>query len=368
MKKIMLNNCCAKTTGGWQWLAAASLLSLVGCGGDSGLGYQANDPVNRAPYFSVAGQAVENGSSLDATKTKPLSLKFFDDEGLASYYFEIGGEKIAAGELTGTSGTVDINLEQLEGENTYSAKLLTVDAANQSTLAYFTINIKAYYEFMALIGGATPNGWDISAPTFMTKTADPAIFYWEGELTAGEFKIATSEVPDWCSGDWLHPLSADQSLASTGYDALPGCGLDHKWSVAEGQQGLYSITINQKDKTIKIGKPMADVYIVGSATPTGWNLGAATALQRDASDITRFTTTIALAAGEFKFASQTASWETGYWLYAPSGAAPLPQATGGFDLRQSGAPDNKWSVSAAEAGTYTITLDLDAGTIIAEKQ
>jgi hypothetical protein len=350
-------------------LASALSLTITACGGDSSVGYKPADSIDRAPYFSVSGSAVQDGSSIEASKLKKMPIEFFDDQGLKSYYVTINGEKVGEGEISGTSALVELDLDALEGNMTYSAKVLATDIANHSTVAHFTINVKAYYQFLRLLGSATPAGWDTSKAVAMDVDANnPAVFNWKGALTPGEFKISTQENVSWDSGyDWIHPVSTGQSLTATDYAVVVSGGADNKWVIPEGGAGIYSITVDQKAHKILIGKPLSSVFIVGSATPTGWNLSNATALERDAANVAKFNITIALGAGEFKFASQTESWEKGDWIYYGASSS-LPTSPTSFDLRPAGGADNKWVVTGAEAGTYKITLDLDAGTIVAVKQ
>lgn len=347
-----------------------SLIMITACGGGSSGGYNASDDVDRAPYFSVAGGAVKNGASIDASKTTKMAVELFDDKSLKSYHITIDGETVAEGEISGTNAVIDVDLAAYSGDQTYSAKVLAVDSANHSTVAYFTLNIKEFYEQLSLIGSATPAGWDTASAVKMT--ADPtnnAIFSWTGPLVPGEFKISTQETVSWDSGyDWIHPLTNGQSLASSEYQVLVSGGADTKWVIPEGQGGTYTITINQVDKQIWIGKPLARLYIVGSATPIGWNLGNAMQLDRDTNNIAKFTITLALGAGEFKIAEQRDSWELGSWIYAPTEGAPFIVGSSTYDLRQKSDPDAKWAVSGTQAGTYKLTVDLDAGTILAELQ
>ncbi|MGV8836398.1 SusF/SusE family outer membrane protein [Cellvibrio sp.] len=347
-----------------------SLLMLTACGGGSGGGYNASDNVDRAPYFSVAGSAVKNGASIDASKTTKMPIELFDDKALKSYHVTIDGETVAQGDISGTTAVVEVDLAAYSGDQTYSAKVLAVDSSNHSTVAYFTLNVKEFYEQLSLIGSATPAGWDTSAAVKMT--VDPtnnAIFTWTGPLTPGEFKISTQETVSWDSGyDWIHPLTNGQSLASSDYQVVVSGGADNKWVIPEGQGGTYTITVNQVDKQIWIGKPLARLYVVGSATPIGWNLGNAMQFERNSDNIAKFTLTLALGAGEFKISEQRDSWEVGNWIYAPTESAPFVIGSSNYDLRLKSDPDAKWVVSGAQAGTYKLTIDLDAGTILAELQ
>lgn len=351
-------------------LGVLGLMMVTACGGGSGGGYKASDDVDRAPYFSVAGSAVKNGASVDASKMQKMPVEIFDDKALKSYHITIDGETVAEGEASGTTTIVEVDLAPYNGDQTYSAKVLAVDSANHSTVAYFTLNVKEFYEQLSLIGNATPAGWDTAKAVKMT--VDPtnaAIFTWTGPLVPGEFKVSTQEVVNWDFGhDWIHPLTNGQSLASSDYEVVVSGGKDNKWIIPEGQGGTYTITINQSEKQIWIGKPLARLYIVGSATPIGWNLGNAMQFERDTNNIAKFTLTLALTAGEFKIAEQRDSWEIGNWIYAPVTEAPFVVGTSNYDLRPKSDPDAKWVVSGSQAGTYKLTIDLDAGTLHSELQ
>src|SRR5690606_1078135 len=127
---------------------------------------------------------------------------------------------------------------------------------------------------------------------------------------------------------------------------------DHKWNITDA--GPYKITLNLRENTIHITPfvPYENLWIVGDATPTGWNIDAPTPMVRQSEYI--FTWTGQLNAGEFKFPIATGDWGTGFFM--PYHAdEPISETLVVF--RPTGSPDTKWRVQPGEEGTYTIELD-----------
>lgn len=123
------------------------------------------------------------------------------------------------------------------------------------------------YEGIWLVGDATPNGWDLSNATAMTKTSD-YVFTWTGQLNAGELKFTCDKQSDW-NGAWFmcaagndveptgqteHALFIDKSSASfkAQYLDLNVGDVDQKWKIT--QSGTYTITLDQLHETVTIIK------------------------------------------------------------------------------------------------------------------
>ncbi|MCK9207301.1 MAG: SusF/SusE family outer membrane protein [Salinivirgaceae bacterium] len=216
------------------------------------------------------------------------------------------------------------------------------------------------YENLYLVGDATPAGWSIAAPEPMIKDAsNPYVFTWKGILTAGQFKISTF-VGDWCDGDWLNASEADQAIADASYIVTDGCeGPDNKWLVTDSAE--YVITINLADTLITIVpyvEPSYDMlYIVGDATPSGWNIASPIAMTKDVSNAKLFTWEGSLIAGELKFSTFTGDWCDGDWIIATQANQSITATD--FTIRHGcDGDDNKWRLSADEAGNYKITINL----------
>ena len=211
-----------------------------------------------------------------------------------------------------------------------------------------------------IVGSAVPKGWDLdNADMMLQNPVDPFIFHFNAELAAGEFKIATAKSWD---APFYRPVSADQPITETAIQLSAG-DPDHKWIITE--PGPYKITLNLRDNTIEIKSftPFENLWIVGDATPAGWNIGAPVEMTR--SDDYVFTWTGQLNAGEFKFPIATGDWGTGFFM--PFGADESINTTI-MTFRPNGSPDTKWRVQPGEEGTYTITLNQLYHTIAIVKQ
>lgn len=222
-----------------------------------------------------------------------------------------------------------------------------------ANLAALTITIAKLegppYSELWVVGSATPSGWDIAnAAPMRQNPGDPFLFDYNEVLSAGELKIATAK-------NWDAPFYRPtvNSPDSTNTDVQLSAGdPDNKWNIAE--PGAYKITLDIRSMSISIRKfiPYSQLWIVGDATPNGWNIDSPNEMQVAADNPYVFTYTAPLSAGEFKFPVATGDWGTDYFM--PAVNHPPLEST---DVRfiPGGQPDNKWQIT--EAGTYAITLN-----------
>lgn len=228
-----------------------------------------------------------------------------------------------------------------------------------------------------LIGSATPGGWELSNQTAMTVSeSDTNIFIYNDTLTAGEFKIKLYAAEEFCDGMWMHPLEAGQSFDSTGAAILVGCAddnPDYKWEVTEA--GIYTIEANLSDTTVAITLNSSfqtsydSLFLVGSATPGGWDLAGQSAFAQAADNEYEFVWEGMLTAGELKIKTYAEEdFCAGEWIHPNTENAP-PSATNIEILVgcASSNPDYKWVVSEAETGNYEVTVDIEAMSISFEK-
>lgn len=105
--------------------------------------------------------------------------------------------------------------------------------------------------------------------------------------------------------------------------------------------------------TSSYAQTVESLFIVGNATPIGWNITEAIELTRDGSV---FTYEGKLVAGEFKFAvNRNSDWNQDMYMRDTEDDSHAYLHTGG-------APDdNKWTIT--EPGNYTVKIDVDALTI-----
>ncbi|SEP40497.1 SusF/SusE family outer membrane protein [Mucilaginibacter sp. OK283] len=127
-------------------------------------------------------------------------------------------------------------------------------------------------------------------------------------------------------------------------------------SVSPFNSNTIGLTVTTYNKVIP--PPYSALWMVGDATPKGWDIGNATPMVQDGTDPYLFTYTGLLVAGEFKIATVK---DFGGAFYRPLTNHPDLAAT--TVQVSSGDPDNKWQIAAAKAGNYKITLNLHNNSI-----
>ena len=135
--------------------------------------------------------------------------------------------------------------------------------------------------------------------------------------------------------------------------------------IATGAGGTasQSMTVNVKDAQ----PAFENLYIVGDASESGWNIGSPAAFEQDANNPFIFTYNGVLTPGNLKFSTFTGDWCDGQWLKAPGETTP---AVGTTDYRITNGcdePDFQWAVTEETQGRYTITVDLENETVNFEK-
>lgn len=236
---------------------------------------------------------------------------------------------------------------------------VTVDLLN------LTINIMASsepaYSRLWMLGDAIPTGWNIDNPAEMR--VDPSnkfIFTYNEILSVGEFKIpvATGDF----GTDYYMPLVNNQSLSETGVQLVPGGNPDYKWKIEEA--GPYKIKLNIQTPSITIEKfePFEKIYMVGDASPAGWNIDNPHELTVNPSNPFEFTYEGPLSVGEFKFPVETGNWGGDFFMpmenYQDLNITDMKFVPGGQ-------PDNKWKIT--EAGNYKIVINQFYETIVITK-
>lgn len=221
----------------------------------------------------------------------------------------------------------------------------------------------AAYSELWVVGDATPNGWNIDNPNPMRKDpTNPFQFKFNEVLNAGEFKIPVS-TGNWGT-DFFMPFENHQDLSSTDVRLVIGGNPDYKWQITN--PGAYKILLNiSADPFIYIYPftPYPELWMVGDATPAGWNIDAPTAMTVTSGNPYEFTYTGPLQVGEFKIPTSTGNWGTDYFMPAQNGE--------GIDSQDAifipgGNTDNKWKIE--EAGNYRIVLNQLYETISIVKQ
>jgi len=310
--------------------------------------------------------------------TPELNLSALASSGLPVSFEIIYGPAIVVGDklvFTGGSGEILVTARQ-SGNETFGA------AIPEPVIFHAADPIQAF-ENLYILGDATPVGWNIGSPALMTQNeADPYIWEWEGELSTGEFKMPTF-TGDWCDGVWINASQPNQVLTATDYIFTYGCdGPDNKWRVNAEDAGPYRIVVEVEKETILI-RPVNEpdyenIYVLGDATPVGWNINSPIPMVRDESNPFLFTVEVFLTPGELKFPTFTGDWCDGDWINA-SQANQSISATDFIITSGCDGPDNKWKVNEGDVDNYLITIDLEneslsinpavsSGSILAEQQ
>lgn len=247
----------------------------------------------------------------------------------------------------GFSGGVSSNLE--------ARVIATIYTTPQSEQISPVITIKVTpYEPVSttlyLLGDALSIGWDASKAVAMTPDEDdPTVFVFKGALGAGSYKFITTLnqlLPSYNRG------SDDNHIVFRTAESQP----DEKFTVTE--PAVYKITVRLLDLTttaVKLDLPPYDkIYMVGDATPNGWDISNSTELIQDQDNPYIFTYMGVMKAGDFKFpVNQNSDWGQDMYM-------KLTDST--MYLHHGGDPDdNKWTI--AKKGHYIITLNLMDNTI-----
>lgn len=187
----------------------------------------------------------------------------------------------------------------------------------------------------------------------------------------GEFKFGTSE------GSWENMYKAttpNASYTDSSVEFVKGFDPDNKWNLTPDETNYaYKICLDIRTGAermmMQLFNPYPEMYLVGDATPSGWDISNATPMTRDAADPNVFTWSGYLNTGELKISADRKSDWNGAWFMATSeNAAPtgVKQQVLFIDKSSSacqeqykdisvGGIDLKWKIT--EPGDYTITLN-----------
>ena len=193
-------------------------------------------------------------------------------------------------------------------------------------------------------------------------------------------KFCTTKGLDWSQTDYLVPASVeadkpygflkegDGNKLQHSSEKADGVGNLKDWffGLEAGKSGHYRLTVNPYELTVKAEKlsSLPDkaeavweegmVYMVGDATPAGWDINSPTAMVKNG-DI--FTYEGPLAVGEMKFPVEF-RWDGPTYMAEEAGTDITAGGEFTTVLSPNGDPDNKFKVTAA--GNYKLTLDTKA--------
>ena len=235
------------------------------------------------------------------------------------------------------------------------------EQVSQTTFTVTTF--KPVSNTLFLVGDATPNGWDIEKAVQLTaSTAQRGLFTWEGPLTEGNFKFAVNRDGCFCQDFYTQGEDPGVIIYNEG-----GSGEDIQWTVEEAD--TYRIKVDLLNKTFSMepveDAPFSELYIVGDATESGWNIDDPAAFIRSEEDPFIFTYTGNLNPGNFKILAGETGDFCGEW-YRPleNGQAPV---NGIVEQRAGCEPDYNWTITEETAGRYRVILNTKDNSIRFEK-
>ena len=207
-----------------------------------------------------------------------------------------------------------------------------------------------------IIGDATATGWDTnkSAPLTLDATT-PGLFTYQATLYPGKFKFITtlgSFLPSYNMGsDSTHII-----LRKSNSDP------DNQFTIYT--TGVYNISVNlitlQVSYTPVSAPAYSQLWIVGDATPNGWNINSPNQMTIDVFNPYIFHYYEKLNVGEFKMPTSTGNWGADY--YRPlTNDPPITDTTAALVLGSTNPPDNKWKITTA--GAYKISLNILSNSI-----
>lgn len=132
--------------------------------------------------------------------------------------------------------------------------------------------------------------------------------------------------------------------------------IDDNNKTAESNVITISVT---PDNKVEPPAAYSKLWIVGDATPNGWNIGDPNVMTSDPLSTYQFKFNEVLKAGEFKIPVTTGNWGTDYYMPVTNNPA-ISNTTVKFT--PGGNPDNKWRIE--NAGAYKILLNISTNGFI----
>jgi len=177
----------------------------------------------------------------------------------------------------------------------------------------------------------------------------------------------------------IHFENISQNVDTFSWDFGDGSGTSTEQdpTYTYSETGTYSVTLSTSGDggsaettiEVEVTDPMPDydkLYIVGDASPSGWNISSPEAFTQSEENPFIFTYEADLNPGNFKISTYTGEWCDGEWINAAQASAPLTSSD--FIITQAcDGPDNQWVVTEDTKGRYKITVDLNSESISFEE-
>jgi len=214
------------------------------------------------------------------------------------------------------------------------------------TACFFAVAISSVAQNqMCILGDATKYGWDKDKSSPMTQDGvNPSKFYYNAYLKVGNFKFLKQ------NSDWVP--SWNKGANETTVLKRPTYG-DPDVSFYNATAGNYAVVLDTSALTLSLTPmvettpiPFNTLFMVGGATPNGWDLGKATELTRNPTNPFEFSYSGVLNIGELKFpVNRNWGWNQDFFMRVSDTQMVLQNS-----------PDSKWNIT--ETGNYLIVLNV----------
>jgi len=207
---------------------------------------------------------------------------------------------------------------------------------------------------------------DASAPsdeavTFSWTAAANSMITYKMTLTSGSntdtVAIAQNTMSKKFTNAELNSILVDQLGLPIGEEAVVTVAVQANVPINGKTASTNSVTI--KATPAPTGPAYTKLWIVGNATPNGWNIDEPNEMKADPTNAFQFKYNEVLNAGEFKIPVTTGNWSADYFM--PPTNHPDITSTA-VQLIAKGQPDNKWQITTP--GAYKILLNISSSPFI----
>ena len=295
--------------------------------------YGSNNIINYALQFDTVG----------GNFASPQLFKYADYLSSSFTQNDLNTAAINAGVIGGSTKDVEFRIVSYLGTD-YTHPLVYSNTVTVNLTTYVPIPPNLY-----IVGDATPGGWNNPVPTpsqQFTKVDDYSFSITIG-LTAGKSYLFLP-----VNGDWSHKYGG---ASATGGTLLKDGDVPGSNTPAPAVSGVYKIVVNFQTNTYTVTEiPVpSNFYIVGDATPGGWNNPVPTPSQQFTPiDNVSYGIVINLTAGKsYLFLPVNGDWSHKY------GGSTDGTASGGGALLADGAVPGSNTPAPATSGLYRIVVN-----------
>lgn len=287
-----------------------------------------------------------------------------------------------------TSNGIDIDLKNYTNDNTQLWKILASDTIGlyqiisvQNNLPLSIENSKLLlstnnnnykwnisHSKLFIVGNAVGSGWNINnAYEMKLQTDKNGVFKWQGVISENnlDFKFQPTKDINWLPtvnaayNEIIEPSDQEHKLViNTDYIN------DYKFGMKKG--GIYEVIVNMVSKTMSVTKKFDKVYLVGDATPRGWDSENGIELKKKDENI--FEWFGYLKTGYFKFLTYKNTWLYSLSSYVDGQVIIENDSTRQYPIKFNTTLDANFNYKIENSGFYNIRIDLNNESISLSKK